>query len=232
MTTPPRDLRTIVAHDLQPARPLRSPGRRVLALAPIAAATVLGVPMLFFFRSDFAQLSFARGWGLSALEAIGGVLVVSAALREAIPGRGYSRTALAWLFITGLALPFVILAVTARGDYTIGAGPGAGWFDGVYCFRTSALAAVPALAVAAILVARAFAVRPGVAGALYGLGSGVIADAGLRLFCEFSVPSHFVAAHEGAVVAAMCVGSVVGKVGELVNSQRSNAKFAKDAKKT
>jgi len=228
--TAPRDLRTLVANDLRPQTPLRTPGRRALALAPIAAATVIGVPMLLFFRSDFATLSFARGWGLSALEALGGVLVVSAALREAIPGRGYSRTSLAWLFIAGLALPFVVLTLTARGDYTIGAGPGAGWFDGAYCFRTSAFAAVPALAVAAILVARAFAVRPGVAGALYGLGSGVIADAGLRLFCEFSVPSHFVAAHEGAVVAAMCVGSVVGKVGELINGHQSTAKDAKDAK--
>jgi hypothetical protein len=228
--TSPQDLRSIVAQDLQPQRPLRSPSRRALALAPIAAATVLGVPMLLFFRSDFARLSFARGWGLSALEAIGGVLVVSAALREAIPGRGYSRTTLAWLFIAGLALPFVVLAVTAQGDFTIGTGPGAGWFDGAYCFRASAFAAVPALAVAAILVARAFAVRPGVAGALYGLGSGVIADAGLRLFCEFSVPSHFVAAHEGAVVAALCLGSVVGKIGERFSSQTSNAKSATDAK--
>ena len=44
---------------------------------------------------------------------------------------------------------------------------------------------MPALIVAALLAARAFPLRPGVAGALYGLGCGLIADAGLRLYCEY-----------------------------------------------
>ena len=47
---------------------------------------------------------------------------------------------------------------------------------------------MPALIVAALLAARAFPLRPGVAGALYGLGCGLIADAGLRLYCEYTAP--------------------------------------------
>ena len=58
------------------------------------------------------------------------------------------------------------------------------------CFRTSALAALPAVIASGVLAARAFPLRPAIAGALYGLGSGLIADAGLRLFCEYSVPTH------------------------------------------
>jgi hypothetical protein len=50
------------------------------------------------------------------------------------------------------------------------------------------------------------------AGALYGLGCGLIADAGLRLFCDYTVPSHVLLAHGGAIVAAMAVGAVVSTV--------------------
>ena len=209
MTTP-QDLRSAIARDLRPARPLPPPHRRALLLLPIALATVAAVPLLHFFRSDLAQLGIARAWGLSAVEAIGGVVLVAAALRESVPGRLLSRRALAALFAAGLALPFLVLASTAH-DYTVGAS--AGLSDGIYCFRTSLVAAVPSLAIAAILAARAFALRPGVTGALYGLGCGVIADAGLRLFCEFTAPSHFLPAHAGASAAAMLIGMCVSVAG-------------------
>jgi len=73
----------------------------------------------------------------------------------------------------------------------------------------SAISALPALIAAAWLAARALPTRPALAGALYGLGCGLIADAGLRLFCEYTVPSHVVFGHGGGIVAAMVVGAVV-----------------------
>jgi hypothetical protein len=51
-----------------------------------------------------------------------------------------------------------------------------------------------------------------VAGALYGLGCGLIADAGLRLYCDYSAPLHVVLAHGGAVAGAMMAGSLVAIV--------------------
>ena len=42
---------------------------------------------------------------------------------------------------------------------------------------------------------RAFPLRPRIAGALYGLGAGLMADAGWRLFCHFSNPAHVFGAH-------------------------------------
>src|SRR5437660_834052 len=84
-----------------------------------------------------------------------------------------------WSFAAcGLAIPAALLGLTAA-SFGVGPRPGRDFLDGIGCFRTSAVAALPALMVAAFLAARAFPVRPSVAGVLYGLGGGLIADAGL-----------------------------------------------------
>src|SRR5262245_17930550 len=185
----PDHTRSTIARDLRPVRPLWPPTRRVLVLVPIALATLVAIPTVYFFRSDLAVLGFLRAWGLSLVESFVGLVVVTLALVESIPGRALSSRTLVAAFVGGLATPFLILGITAR-TFSIGGPPGAEWSEGFICFRTSAVGAVPALLAAAVLVARAFPLRPGIAGALYGLGCGIVADAGLRLFCEFTVPSH------------------------------------------
>jgi negative regulator of sigma F NrsF-like protein len=206
----PDPLRRAVARDLRPVRPLLPPFRRALILLPVALLTVAAVPLLHFFRSDMSALGWLGSWGLSFAEAVGGVLVVALALRESIPGRWLPGAAVAATLIAGLLLPYAVLAATAR-NFAIGAPPGAEWSDGLACFRTSAGAAIPALLASAVLAFRALPVRPGIAGALYGLGSALIGDAGLRLFCEFTVPSHVIGAHGGAILAVVVVGIVVSK---------------------
>ncbi|HEX7137753.1 MAG TPA: NrsF family protein [Vicinamibacterales bacterium] len=209
MTTPER-LRSLVARDMKPARPLRSPVVRALAIGPLAMATVVIVPLVTFFRSDMAELGLLRGWGLSFVESLAGIVVVGLALRESIPGRALSRGSLLAAFIIGLAVPFGIMALTAT---PFSAGPSQfAWTDTVVCLRTSFAAAIPLMLLATLLVARALPLRPGVAGALYGLGCGLVADAGLRLYCEFTVPSHFLTAHAGAVVVALGAGAAIGAV--------------------
>jgi hypothetical protein len=183
---------------------------RALAIGPLAMATVVAVPLVTFFRSDMTELGVLRAWGLSFAESLGGVLVIALALRESIPGRALSRRALTLAFALGLALPFAIMALTATPFST---GPSEfHWGETVVCFRTSFAAAVLPLLVATLLVARALPLRPGIAGALYGLGCGLVADAGLRLYCEFTVPVHFLTAHAGAVVAALGAGALLGSV--------------------
>ena len=116
---------------------------------------------------------------------------------------------MASLALAGLALPVLVYRLTPGA---VALPEGSGWTIGLICFRTSAAAAVPALIGAAMLVARAFPLRPGVAGALYGLGCGLVADAGLRLYCEFSAPLHVLLAHGGAVVGATVAGTIVAIV--------------------
>ena len=207
----PDDLRDRIKHDLRPTRPLWSPLVRTLVLIPIAAAIVLAVPGLHFFRSDMAAIGFLKAWGFSFGQALAGLVIIAAALRESIPGRGLSRGAIAGIIAAGLAIPFVLLAVTASA-FDVGPAPGHALDEGIGCFRVSAISAIPALIAAAWLAARALPLRPAVAGALYGLGCGVIADAGLRLYCEYTVPEHVLFGHGGAILGAMAIGAIVSKV--------------------
>ena len=207
MSVPPQ-LRERIARDLKPTRPLKPPIVRALALAPLAVAIVVAIPALHFFRSDMALIGFVRAWGFSIGQAVAGIVIVAAALREAIPGRALPRAAVAAIVVCGLMLPGVLLVLTAR-NFVIGPAPGQALADGVGCFRVSATAALPALMVAAFLAARAFPARPSVAGALYGLGGGLIADAGLRLYCEYSQPEHVLLAHGGAIAASVAAGLVL-----------------------
>jgi hypothetical protein len=204
----PRDLREKVARDLAPARPLRPPIVRALVLVPFAAAVVVAIPALHFFRSDMAAIGFIRAWGFSIGQAIAGLVIVAAALREAIPGRSLSRIVIAGFIVCGLALPAALLMLTA-GSFDIGPRPGQALAEGLSCFRVSAVGALPALMIAAFLAARAFPLRPSVAGALYGLGGGLIADAGMRLYCEYTQPEHLILAHGGAIAASIVAGVVL-----------------------
>jgi hypothetical protein len=204
----PKALRDAIGRDLKPTRPLPRPMLRALTLAPIAAAIVIGLPALHAFRGDMGVIGFVRAWGFSIAQTTGGLVIIALALRESIPGRTLAAGTVTTTVVGGLALPMVMVVLTSS-RFDIGPGAGRGLVEGVACFKTSALAAVPAVIVAAILAARAFPLRPGIAGGLYGLGAGLMADAGLRLYCDYSVPSHVLFAHGGAVAASMVAGAFV-----------------------
>jgi negative regulator of sigma F NrsF-like protein len=204
----PPSLRDAVKRDLRPTRPLRSPFVRALVLTPLAVAIVLSIPGLRFFRSDMSAIGFVRAWGFSFGQVLAGLVIIAVALRESIPGRGLTRRAIAATIGVGLVLPGALLVLTAS-SFDVGPEPGRALEEGIGCFRVSAISAIPALIAAAILAARAFPLRPALAGALYGLGCGLIADAGLRLFCDYTDLEHVVFGHGGAIVGAMAIGAVV-----------------------
>ena len=204
------EARAAIVRDLEPVRPLRPPSVRALALAPLAAAIVVSVPALHFLRPDVGAIGFVRAWGFSMAQAIAGLVIVAAALRESIPGRTLPRGAVAAIIAGGLALPPVVVLLTAS-PFDLSAHER--WVVGLACFRTSVIASVPALLMSSILAARAFPLRPSITGALNGLGCGLIADAGLRLWCEFSAPQHVLLAHGGAIVVSMLAGALVAMIG-------------------
>jgi Negative regulator of sigma F len=189
----PPDLRARVARELTRERPLRPPAVRALALVPIAAAIVVAIPALHVFRPDLRAIGIVRAWGFSIGQAVAGLVIMAAALRESVPGRALSRAAAGAILAAGLVVPPALLALTATR------------FD-IGCFRASATAALPALMAAAFLAARALPMRPSVAGALYGLGAGLMADAGLRLYCDYTQPEHLILAHGGAIAASVAAG--------------------------
>ena len=101
----------------------------------------------------------------------------------------------------------------------------AGWyFIGGLCITGSIVSALPAVTFASLLAARAYPTRPAVAGALLGLGAGLMADAGWRLFCHFSEPAHVLSAHLGGVLVSMLVGSACGRSSDAATGRASHSR--------
>jgi hypothetical protein len=203
----PINLRERLAADYQPVRVLRPPLVRALSVAPVALIALFAAPVAFNVRSDAQSLGWIGVWGISFAQTVVGFAVVAAALREAIPGREWSRSAmLMWLLVPVAA----VVAITFVSWYTSPVLLRRQWWEiaGV-CFAGSAATALPIVALSSILASRAYPTRPAIAGLLLGLGAGLIADAGWRTFCHFSEPAHVLSAHLAAVVMPALTGSLV-----------------------
>jgi hypothetical protein len=205
MTGIPADLRARLEADFRAVRPLPAPWRRTLWVLPFALLAFVAAPAWFNVRVDAERLGWTVGWGFSVLQAAIGFALVIAGLRDAIPGREWPvRAVAAWL--TG---PVIMIAVVTWISWA--ASPimlrGAWWNVWLVCFAASAATAMPAVAMVSILATRAYPIRPAVTGLLVGLGAGVMADGGWRMFCHYSEPAHVLSAHLGAVIAAAVMGS-------------------------
>jgi len=206
MTIMPADLRRRLTADYRPVRVLPSPLLRMLWVAPVAAVALFAAPIAFNVRPDASSLGWSGVWGLSLAQSVIGLAVVAAALRESIPGRGWRPGAIAlWLAVpTAVVIGVTMVSWSAspvllRSEW---------WAVGGVCFAGSAATALPVVALSAILASRAYPTRPAIAGLLLGLGAGLIADAGWRIFCHFSEPSHVLSAHLAAVVMSAAIGSL------------------------
>ena len=201
----PAVLREAVARDLRPVKPLARPAVRVLWLAPLAILLLVASVVAFGLRRDSPALGLPLTWGASTLQMFLGLVLIAAALREAVPGTSLTRRALGTAFATVLiAIATITWATWIVSPTRI--APWAANYVWRICFGGTILTALPALALSGWLVARAFPLRPPLAGALYGLGAGLLADAGWRLFCHFSDPAHVFGAHTAAIGVTCVLG--------------------------
>jgi hypothetical protein len=206
MSTMPVDLRARLAADYAPVRPLARPWVRALWCAPFALLAAVAAPLSFNVRSDAAQLGWLA-WGASAAQLALGFAVIAAALRESVPGRSWNGAAIALWIGAPLAMSVAItLASWQLSPVTLGAQS---LVVGAMCLVASAATALPVVALASVLASRAYPTRPEMAGALLGLGAGLMADAGWRMFCHFSEPAHVLPAHLGGVMVAMLAGVIL-----------------------
>lgn len=208
---PPSSLRELVAGDLRPVRPLRKPWTRALVALPFALVLLFAAQMSFGLREDAGRLGWILTWGASLLELALGMQLVVLALREAVPGRALPRGALAATFTVALGSVVVVTVVTWLVS-PIRITAESVFYVSAFCFGHTLLAALPVILVVGILVARGYATRPLVAGALCGAAGGVMSDAGWRLFCHYSDPWHVFPTHVGAVLAAAFVGMAFGAI--------------------
>jgi hypothetical protein len=207
----PRELREAIARDLKPVAPLAPPVVRAIGVVPLAILLLTGAVIVFGLRADAIRLGVVLTWGVSALQMTLGLILVAASLREAVPGTTLSRRALGAVFGTALIAVLTITWTTWSVSPTR-IQPGYVGFVWRVCVAGTILSALPALAVSGWLVARAFPLRPRLAGAIYGLGAGLMADAGWRLFCHFSDPAHVIGAHVLAVAVTCLIGVALAHI--------------------
>lgn len=201
----PVELRAFVASDLHAVKPLAPPLRRALGLVPVAIALLFAAVVIFGMRRDASRIGPLLTWGASTLQILLGLLLVVAALREAVPGTTLPRRVVGIAFGTVLVAVLTITVMTWTTSPTQIAPGFVAWVWGV-CLTGTIVSALPALAIAGWLAARAFPLRPRLAGALYGVGAGLMADAGWRLFCHFSHPGHVFGAHTLGIVVTGILG--------------------------
>jgi hypothetical protein len=200
----PAALFDAVKRDLRPVRPLASPARRALALLPIGLVLLIGMPLFWASRTSIVLASWPS-WIVSALETVLSLIVLAAGLREAVPGRELSTRAVRWL--AGVAcVGFLAINATTHLPESV---PAATWARWVWeCIAMTIVFSIPALLAPAWLVSRALPNRPALTGMLCGLGIGLMADAGLRLFCWDGGYLHIVIAHGAAIAILVVLGAL------------------------
>lgn len=203
----PAELRARIAADYTVVRPLPSPLVRALAVTPFAILALLAAPTYFNVRSDASALGWLLTWGASLVQVAAGFMLITAALRDAVPGRSWTPVQLAlWIIAPLLLVLAVTLASASLSALPLGGG---WWIVGLVCLGGSAAMALPIVALATVLAMRAYPTRPVIAGLLIGLGAGLMADAGWRIFCHYGEPAHVLSAHLGGVTIAAAAGAAL-----------------------
>lgn len=203
----PGELRARIAADYTVVRPLPSPAIRALAVTPFAILALLAAPTYFNVRTDASTLGWFFTWGASLVQVAAGFILISAALRESVPGRSWTPPQLAlWIIAPLLLVIGMTFASASVSAQPLGQG---WWIVGLVCLGGSAAMALPIVALANVLATRAYPTRPAVAGLLVGLGAGLMADAGWRIFCHYGEPAHVLSAHLGGVLLAAAAGATL-----------------------
>jgi hypothetical protein len=197
-----------------PVRPLRSPLERSLILAILSVGLGSLVLLATSLRADLGKAPWAVAYGPALLELLAGAGVYWLAMRWSVPGSGerYSRSTVLLVAAMGLALAAALAAphLVARDHpgLCVGGAPEMG----LPCTGWQLLIALPIFLVSLWFILRGAAVSSVLAGALAGLGAGLLSDAAIHLHCPAVDPSHTVTWHLGAVALLTGLGALIGRV--------------------
>ena len=209
----PKGLREAIESDLQPVRPLHPAWMRTILAVAILAVVLAFVLAKASLRPDIDQLPMWLSWGCSVLQLMLGVVLISLALREAVPGEGIPGGAVRIAAVTALAVQILVGIATSIYSPAI-TMPGSGIAPGIGCLKHEAVMALPTFVVTLWLVFRALPLRAPTAGLLGGAGATVASDAVIHLLCPMSNLSHVLVWHSGAVILFMAIGWTAGTIWE------------------
>ncbi len=206
-STLPPVLRHEIAGRLEPVKPIGSPMGRAARFA-IVCAGLLGFVLLFWGTSGrrLPPELLGVGWVLQTATA---VLVLTAAIRESMPGR----------LLSPLQVGGVLLAVLrVQAFWTAGWFAVAPWNPPAriqsrvlrVCLSREYLLGLVPLAIAGAALRRGLTPRPAIAGALAGLASGLAVESTWRVYCAVTAPEHTLAGHMGAIALLTATGALAG----------------------
>jgi hypothetical protein len=202
-----RTLRERIAADLRPVRPLLQPWQRAAWLVPAGLLVLAYGPFVVYWVNTAVEQSPVLFWGTSLGQFALGMVLVGLGFSQVVPGRWRSvHATAAWLLGATGAVVALMSGMWLARPFSI---PGTIWWPATRgCFRYAFLDGLPFLAVCLVLAARGLPDRPALAGGLLGLGAGLVSEAGWRLVCTVSQPSHALLGHHGGALGLALVGAI------------------------
>jgi hypothetical protein len=215
---PPEALMRVIAQDLRPVKPSPPPLRLALETAPFALLVSSLVLLAVGIRGDSGILGPLLTWGASSAQFALAIVLVWIAAHESTPaGRlpkrtVYSAAAAALLLVVVITIStFSISRVgsTLRVAGALHEVPP--WIMDLACGIGSTVAGGILVLLFSWMFRNSLAIRPTVAGALYGAGAGVAINAGWRIACPFPTLRHTLGAHGTAIIATVLLGAFIGR---------------------
>ena len=194
-----------LAADARPVRPVASGWMRAAGLVAIAAAVAAAGAVLLGLRG-----LHRLGAGQAAL--ILGLLLVLVALAGSVAAAqmvpGARRPVSAWVLMASSAGVLAVLFGLLLHDYsTVRFIP-----QGLACLTAGLLNALPAAALAWLVLRRGFVLDTVAAGAAAGLLAGLAGVVMLELHCPILQAPHVMVWHVAVIPAATLLGSVAGRL--------------------
>ena len=219
---PPEMLMRAIAQDLRPVKPSPQPLHLALRMVPLALLVSSVILLAIGPRYDLARLGPLLTWGASAAQFVLAIALVWIAAHESTPaGRlprhiVYSAALAACLVVVFVSLltfstsPSTepVLRVPPIVNELLRVKP---WLMGFACGIGSTLAGGILILLFSRIFRNSLAIRPTVAGALYGAGAGLAINAGWRIACPVSTPWHALGAHGAAIIATVILGALIGR---------------------
>jgi hypothetical protein len=206
----PPALRAALARDARPVEPFR-PWRRALPVAAVTVA-VMAFALAVMPRADLAHQPAGR----VALGVGASLAGVAASLAVLLHGgrRGLGLPAVArWAFAAAALACFEVVtaAVTVGVDGSVHLGGAAAWQARLGCALFGSLFALLAGALMFYGARRSAAASPTAAGAVAGLGAGLVGALAQHLHCPVMDLDHTLVAHAAPVVLGALLGALAGR---------------------
>ena len=212
------ELMRVIAQDLKPVKPSPRPLRLALETAPFALLISSLVLISLGIRGDSAILGPLLTWGASAAQFALAIMLIWVGAHEGTPA---SRLPRETVYAAILASVLVVVGITVEtfsispvgSTLRVAAGIHVPlWAMDLVCGVGSTVAGGILVLLFSWMFRNSLAIRPAVAGALYGAGAGIAINAGWRIACPYSTLRHSLGAHGAAIVATVIVGALIGRL--------------------